>query len=80
MPTRSIGVRNSTRFAVDERVVLETHEPSSGPLGLVIWIDNQWAALSKTAGLRFGVLPTLEEAWLEVRSLRLDGRPLQVSG
>jgi len=73
-------IEGSARLAVDERVVLETHGPLPGPLGLVLWIDNQWAALSNTAGLRFGVLPTLEEAWLEIRSLRLDGRPLQVSG
>jgi hypothetical protein len=71
---------DSACFRVDDRVVLETHAAMSGPLGLVIWIDNQWATLSEAAGLRFGVLPSLPEAWLDVRSLRLNGRTLQVGG
>jgi hypothetical protein len=68
----------TARFVVDDHLVLETHRPTPGPLGLVIWIDNQWAALSETAGLQFGVLPSQDDAWLEIRSLRLDGAPLPV--
>ena len=70
--------KGSAYFSVDDRVVLETNTAPAGPLGLVIWIDNQWAALSASAGLRFGLLPSSEEAWLDVRSLQLNGRPLQV--
>jgi hypothetical protein len=69
---------DSARFLVDDRLVLEAQLPGNVPLGLVIWIDNQWAALSETAGLRFGVLPSLHDSWLEVRSLRLDGQPLEL--
>jgi hypothetical protein len=68
----------SARFLVDDRLVLATHLRQSGPLGLVIWIDNQWAALSETAGLRFGVLASPQSSWLEVRSLQLNGQPLEV--
>jgi hypothetical protein len=59
------------RLSVDGRVVLEGPSPP-GPLGLVIWIDNQWAAFSRTAGLRFGVLPSLPPAWLEIRGCHLN--------
>jgi hypothetical protein len=47
-------------------------EPSispHGPLGLVIWIDNQFAAIPPSGKVRFGTLPTPEPAWLEVEGL-----------
>ena len=50
-----------------------------GPLGLVIWIDNQYAALPPTGGLRFGTLANLQPAWLEIEQLEVgsehDGIP-----
>jgi hypothetical protein len=70
---------DAVRFRVDDRPVLESRLSHPGPLGLVIWIDNQWAALSATAGLRFGVLPSSPGARLEIRSPRLNDRPLQLS-
>jgi hypothetical protein len=65
---------DAARFTMDGRVVLETDRVPAGPLGLVIWIDNQWAAISTGAGIRFGVLSSLPESWMEIRSLRIDGR------
>ncbi|HMK09021.1 MAG TPA: hypothetical protein VK449_08345 [Anaerolineales bacterium] len=62
----------SVRFLVDEQVVLETRVVPRPPLGLVIWIDNQWASLS-TSGAGFGVVASAAPAWLEVRRLRIDG-------
>jgi len=44
------------RFTVDDRLVLESSFELRDPLGLVLWIDNQWAALTAEAGLRAGVL------------------------
>ncbi len=67
------------QFLVDGQTVLEDPRPSRVPLGLVIWIDNQWAALSQATGLRFGVLLSAEPAWLEIRDLRLNGRPIDVA-
>ena len=68
------------RFAVDDRTVLEASDPPTEALGLVIWIDNQWAAFSVGLGLRFGILPHAPEASLEIRSLRLNGSPIEVAG
>jgi hypothetical protein len=69
---------DAVQFRVDGLPVLDSSLSPPGPLGLVIWIDNQWAALSATAGLRFGVLPSSSGAWLELRSPRLNDRPLQL--
>jgi hypothetical protein len=63
-------------FTFDEAPVLTADMRIPGPLGLVVWIDNQWAALSVRGGLRAGVLASHDEAWMEIRAARLNGQPL----
>jgi hypothetical protein len=58
------------QFWVDEQLVLRTAPPRP-PLGFVAWIDNQFAALSPERGIRFGVLPTAEPQWLDIRGLSI---------
>ena len=41
------------------------------PLGLVIWIDNQYAAFTPEGKIGFGVLANPEPAWLEVKDIEL---------
>lgn len=64
-------------FWVDDRQVLSAPDPPAGPLGLVLWIDNQYAVASPQRGLRFGVLPNEREQWLEIEALSLS--PLDLS-
>jgi hypothetical protein len=63
-PTRSA-------FWVDEALVLETSVSPRPPLGLVIWIDNQYAAWHPDGKIGFGVLENTEPAWLEIENLEL---------
>jgi hypothetical protein len=58
------------RFWVDEVLVLEAAAVPRGPLGLVLWIDNQFAALPPDGRLRFGTLANPQPAWLEISGLR----------
>ena len=58
-------------FSVDGEPALRVHTPPRAPLGFVAWIDNQYAALSTERGIRFGVLPTAEDQWLELRELSI---------
>jgi hypothetical protein len=58
-------------FTVDGRTVLETSVSPAGPLGLVMWVDNQYAALPPDGRLSFGSLPNQVEAWIELQDLRL---------
>ena len=58
------------RFWVDESLVLEAPAVPRGPLGLVLWIDNQYAALPPDGRLRFGTLANPLPAWLEISGLR----------
>ena len=59
-------------FEVDGQIVAESGIAPHGPLGFVAWIDNQYAVLSETKGIRFGLLPTKVEHWLEIQDLRAE--------
>lgn len=66
----------NVEFLLDGRMVLQTAISPLGPLGLVIWVDNQYAALPPDGRLRFGTLPNPEAAWIELADLAL-GEPLE---
>jgi hypothetical protein len=55
-------------FEVDDAVVLETSVSPRPPLGIVIWIDNQFAAFTPEGRISFGVLEN-PEAWLEIEDI-----------
>jgi hypothetical protein len=58
-------------FWVGEALVLETSVSPRPPLGLVIWIDNQYAAFTPSGKIGFGLLEKAEPAWLEIKDLDL---------
>jgi hypothetical protein len=58
-------------WEVDEVQVFESAVSPNPPLGLVIWIDNQYAAFTPEGRIGFGVLENPEPAWLEIRDLAL---------
>jgi hypothetical protein len=57
---------------VDEVQAFESAVSPSPPLGLVIWIDNQYAAFTPEGRIGFGVLANPEPAWLEVRQIEME--------
>jgi hypothetical protein len=59
-------------FTVNGEAVLETRISPIGPLGIVIWIDNQYAAWAPDGKLRFGMCANRNPAWLEIRDLRIS--------
>lgn len=59
------------KFRVDQQCVLETALSPLGPLGLVIWVDNQFAAFPPSGRLRFGTLETSQPVWMEIELLEL---------
>jgi hypothetical protein len=58
-------------FQVDDMPVLESSVSPHPPLGLVIWIDNQYAAFTPEGKIGFGVLENPEPAWLEIKDLEI---------
>jgi hypothetical protein len=63
--------QESVIFCVDGTQILNTPVSPRGPLALVIWIDNQYAALPPTGRLSFGALPNPHPAWIEIGDLSL---------
>jgi hypothetical protein len=59
------------RMFVEGRPVLETAVAPLGPLGLVLWVDNQYAALAPDGRLGFGTLENPEPAWLDIADLEV---------
>jgi hypothetical protein len=62
----------AVRLFVDDEPVLRSVHPPAGPLGLVAWIDNQYAVASPEKGFGFGVLPLDAQQFLELAELRLE--------
>lgn len=59
-------------FYVDEQRVWHTALAPRGPLGVVIWIDNQYAAFPAEGPLRYGTLANPQPAWIEIADLSLN--------
>lgn len=62
----------AARFEVDGKVILTTPLAPHGPLGLVIWIDNQYAAWRPDGSLGYGTLEN-PSAWLEIENIVASG-------
>lgn len=62
----------SAGFLVDGAEILRSDHPPHGPLGLVMWIDNQYAVASAEKGFGFGVLPLDQEQSLELEDGRIE--------
>jgi len=62
---------NRVSFTVDDELVLETSVSPHPPLGLVIWIDNQYAAFTPEGKIGFGVLANPEPTWLEIKEIEI---------
>ena len=63
---------NRVSFEVDEVQVFESVVSPNPPLGLIIWIDNQYAAFTPEGKIGFGVLENPEPAWLEVKDVEIQ--------
>ena len=57
------------RFWVDGEIKFKTPVSPLGRLGLVLWIDNQFAAFPPDGRLKFGSLDNPEPVWLELSEM-----------
>jgi len=62
---------DQTSFHVDGALIHRSALTPNGPLGLVIWVDNQFAALPPDGKLRFGSLENPQPVWIEIREIEI---------
>ena len=60
------------RFLVDGDVVLDSASAPHGPLGLVIWLDNQSLVLTPQGRLRHRLLCQPDRQWLELAEIGIE--------
>ena len=59
-------------FGMDDQI-FETVTSPNGPLGLVLWIDNQFAAFPPDGRLAYGTLANPTSGWMEIQDLSVSG-------
>jgi hypothetical protein len=68
------------KFFLDGESIMQTDITPRGPLSLVIWIDNQYAALPPNFRLRYGTLPNPKPAWMEIRGFSIQQQVKALDG
>lgn len=61
-----------TRFSVDGELVLEGAPSPRGPLGFVMWLDNQYLVATPQGRFRWGLLDVPGRQWMEVEELAIE--------
>jgi hypothetical protein len=61
-------------FSLDDQTILESSLSPRAPLGLVLWVDNQFLAWSPNGRFEYGNLGTELPAWIEIKELQLEQR------
>ena len=64
-------LRENTEFKIDGETILQTPISPDPPLGLVLWIDNQFAAWTLKGQLGYGTLDN-PAAWLEIKTMEMN--------
>ncbi|PWH13695.1 MAG: hypothetical protein DDG58_13525 [Ardenticatenia bacterium] len=60
-----------THFYVDGEIVLRNAPSPRGPLGFVMWMDNQYMVVTPQGRLGWGLLEIDGEQWMEIRQLEV---------
>jgi hypothetical protein len=58
-------------FRVDGVEVLRSGVVPRGPLGLVLWVDNQYMSIPPSGRVRYGTLANPAQAWIEISGLEI---------
>ncbi|MCL4303257.1 MAG: family 16 glycosylhydrolase [Anaerolineae bacterium] len=62
----------TAHFSVDGQTILGCQTPPKGPLGFVLWIDNQYMVATPRGSFKYGLLTTPGQQWLEVSQLTIE--------
>lgn len=65
-------------FHIDGEPQLTTSISPHAPLGLVIWVDNQFLSFPPKDRLRYGTLPNPNPSWIEIQDVYANGKELSI--
>lgn len=63
--------KKSARFAVDGQTVLAGNASPGGPLGFVMWLDNQYMVVTPWGKFGYGLVNAPGEQWLETSRIEI---------
>jgi hypothetical protein len=63
---------DEAHFSLDGEVVLENAPSPRGPLGFVMWLDNQYMVVTPWGRLGWGLLDVPGRQWMEVDRLAIE--------
>ncbi len=66
--------KQGVHLSVDSETVMESDLSPTAPLGLVLWIDNQYARLTPQGGIGLGTLSIEKLNWLEIQDLAVQNK------
>jgi hypothetical protein len=64
--------RDGLRFSVDGETVFQADHAPRGPLGLIAWIDNQYAVVTPQGQFAFGVCPLAQPQAMTLQRLEVS--------
>lgn len=67
--------RDRVRFFLNGGLLLESTHAPAGPLGLVVWLDNQFLQIAPWGNFRWGLVAKEEAQWLEIDWLAVETEP-----
>jgi hypothetical protein len=62
----------TAHFSVDGQTILDCPTSPRGPLGFVLWLDNQFMAATPWGSFKYGLLGAPGQQWLEVNQLTIE--------
>ncbi len=65
--------KNTARFSVDGNIILDCDTSPRGPLGFVMWLDNQYMTVTPWGRFGYGLLDAPGRQWMEVSDLEIRG-------
>ncbi len=64
--------RDRVRFYLNGKLLMESDHAPAGPLGLVIWLDNQYLQFAPWGHFHWGLVAKEENQWLEIDWLAVE--------
>jgi hypothetical protein len=62
----------TARFSVDGQTILKCQTSPRGPLGFVLWLDNQYMVATPWGSFNYGLLDAPGQQWLEVSKIEIS--------